>query len=130
MKTIKQIKQLVEIISTNSDSTSNNSLLASVRDNYIPLFQFNLEASSSETAQLVFGKIRENVSRKTFVPYIPDGLHTKDKVGKQMFETPSIMEWMGGKAGQNFVINYSNKSAEKAQGSLNQLIIDILLSLP
>lgn len=56
MKTIKQIKQLVEIFSTNSDSTSNNSLLTSVRDNYIPLFQFNIEAFSSEKAQLVFGK--------------------------------------------------------------------------
>ena len=61
MKTIKQIKQLVEIFSTNSDSTSNNSLLTSVRDNYIPLFQFNIEAFSSEKAQLVFEKIGENV---------------------------------------------------------------------
>lgn len=43
MKTIKQIKQLVEIFSTNSDSTSNNSLLMSVRDNYIPLFSLILK---------------------------------------------------------------------------------------
>ena len=71
MKTIKQIKQLVEIFSTNSDSTSNNSLLTSVRDNYIPLFQFNIEAFSSEKAQLVFEKIGENVSRRTSVPYLP-----------------------------------------------------------
>lgn len=130
MKTIKQIKQLVEKISTNSDSTSNNSLLISVRDNYIPLFQFNIEASSSEKAQLVFGKIRENVSRITFVPYLPDGLHTKDQVGKQTFETPTITEWMGGKSGQNFVISYSNKSANKAEACLNQLVVDMLLSLP
>ena len=40
------------------------------------------------------------------------------------------MEWMGGKAGQNFVINYSNRSTEKAQSRLNQLIVDMLLSLP
>lgn len=59
MKTIKQIKQLVEIFSTNSDSTSNNSLLTSVRDNYIPLFQFNIEAFSSEKAQLVFEKLEK-----------------------------------------------------------------------
>lgn len=59
MKTIKQIKQLVEIFSTNSDSTSNNSLLTSVRDNYIPLFQFNIEAFSSEKAQLVLGKLEK-----------------------------------------------------------------------
>lgn len=130
MKTIKQIKQLVEIFSTNSDSTSNNSLLTSVRDNYFPLFQFNIEAFSSEKAQLVFGKIGENVSRRTSVPYLPDGLHTKDQIGIQTFETPTIMEWMGGQSGQNFVINYSNKSANKAEARLNQLVVDMLLSLP
>lgn len=130
MKTIKQIKQLVEIFSTNSDSTSNNSFLTSVRDNYIPLFQFNIEAFSSEKAQLVFEKIGENVSRRTSVPYLPDGLHTKDQIGIQTFETPTIMEWMGGQSGQNFVINYSNKSANKAEARLNQLVVDMLLSLP
>lgn len=130
MKTIKQIKQLVEIFSTNSDSTSNNSLLMSVRDNYIPLFQFNIEAFSSEKAQLVFEKIGENVSRRTSVPYLPDGLHTKDQIGMKTFETPTIMEWMGGQSGQNFVINYSNKSANKAEARLNQLVVDMLLSLP
>lgn len=130
MKTIKQIKQLVEIFSTNSDSTSNNSLLTSVRDNYIPLFQFNIEAFSSEKAQLVFEKIGENVSRRTSVSYLPDGLHTKDQIGIQTFETPTIMEWMGGQSGQNFVINYSNKSANKAEARLNQLVVDMLLSLP
>lgn len=130
MKTIKQIKQLVEIFSTNSDSTSNNSLLTSVRDNYIPLFQFNIEAFSSEKAQLVFEKIGDNVSRRTSVPYLPDGLHTKDQIGIQTFETPTIMEWMGGQSGQNFVINYSNKSANKAEARLNQLVVDMLLSLP
>lgn len=130
MKTIKQIKQLVEIFSTNSDSTSNNSLLMSVRDNYIPLFQFNIEAFSSEKVQIVFGKIGENVSRRTSVPYLPDGLHTKDQIGMKTFETPTIMEWMGGQSGQNFVINYSNKSANKAEARLNQLVVDMLLSLP
>lgn len=130
MKTIKQIKQLVEIFSANSDSTSNNSLLMSVRDNYIPLFQFNIEAFSSEKAQIVFGKIGENVSRRTSVPYLPDGLHTKDQIGMKTFETPTIMEWMGGQSGQNFVINYSNKSANKAEARLNQLVVDMLLSLP
>lgn len=130
MKTIKQIKQLVEIFSANSDSTSNNSLPMSVRDNYIPLFQFNIEAFSSEKAQIVFGKIGENVSRRTSVPYLPDGLHTKDQIGMKTFETPTIMEWMGGQSGQNFVINYSNKSANKAEARLNQLVVDMLLSLP
>ena len=130
MKTIKQIKQLVETIAPNADSKENIELIDSLRDNFLPLFQFNIDASSSEKAQALFNKIAENVSRKSFVPYLPDGLHTADKVGKDIFETPTIMEWQSGKAGQNFVINYTNKTVEKAQGRLNQLIVDILLSLP
>lgn len=129
MKTIKQIKQLVETIAPSADSNENIEVIDSVRDNFLPLFQFNIEASSSEKAQAVFSKIAENVSRKSFVPYLPDGQHTADKVGNDIFETPTIMEWQGGKTGQNFVINYTNKTAEKAQGRLNQLIVDMLLSL-
>ena len=130
MKTIKQIKQLVETIAPSADSEENIELTDSVRDNFLPLFQFNIDASSSEKAQALFNKIAENVSRKSFVPYLPDGQHTADKVGNDIFETPTIMEWQSGKAGQNFVINYSNKSAEKAQTCLNQLIVNMLLSLP
>ena len=40
------------------------------------------------------------------------------------------MEWMGGQSGQNFVINYSTKSENKAEARLNQLVVDMLLSLP
>ena len=116
MKTIKQIKQLIETIAPSADSEENIELIDSVRDNFLPLFQFNIDASSSEKAQTLFSKIAENVSRKSLVPYL--------------FETPTIMEWQSGKAGQNFVINYSNKSAEKAQTCLNQLIVNMLLSLP
>ena len=130
MKILKQIKQLVETIAPNADSKENIELIGSVRDNFLPLFQFNIDASSSEKAQAVFSKIAENVSRKSFVPYLPDVQHTTDKVGNDIFETPTIMEWQSGKAGQNFVINYSIKSAEKAQTCLNQLIVNMLLSLP
>ena len=130
MKTIKQIKQLVETIAPSANSTENRELIDSVRDNFLPLFQFNIDVSSSEKAQAVFNKIAENASRKNYVPYLPDGQHTIDKVGNDIFETPTIMEWQGSKDGQNFVINYSNKSAEKAQAYLSQLIINMLLSLP
>ena len=130
MKTIKQIKQLVETIAPNANSTENRELIDSVRDIFLPLFQFNIDATSSEKAQAVFSKIAENVSRKSLVPYLPDGQHTTDKVGNDIIETPTIIEWQGGKAGQNFVVNYSNKSVEKAQNCLNQLIVNMLLSLP
>ena len=143
MKTIKQIKQLVENIAKKNQRVpieisgkqtkiwDDYSDMANViRNKYLPLFQFNFDISSSERAQDIFNTISENVSRKSIVSYLPDGLHTYDKFGNQLFETPTIMEWMGGKAGQNFVINYSKKSLEKAQSRLNQLIVDMLLSLP
>ena len=130
MKTIKQIKRIVEIIVSSANRTENVELIDSVRENYLPLFQFNIGASSSVSAQAVFNKIAKNVKNKAFVPYLPDGQHTVDEVGKMVIETPTIMEWQGGKTGQNFVINYTNKTAEKAQSRLNQLIVDMLLSLP
>ena len=145
MKTIKQIKQIVENISYASyrlpksgkdkDVLSNSSqeysrLIDAVRDKYLPLFQFNISVSASGEAQTVFEMIANNVQGKTTTTFLPDGYHTVDKVAKLTFETPTIMEWMGGKAGQNFVINYSNRSTEKAQSRLNQLIVDMLLSLP
>ena len=130
MKTIKQIKQLLESIALGGKDSGNNELIESVRDNFLPLFQFNIVASSLETVQKTFVKIAKNVQKRSYVSYLPDGQHTIDKVGKQVFETPTIMEWMEGKAGQNFVINYTNKTAEKAQARLNQLVVDMLLSLP
>ena len=50
MKTIKQIKQLIETIAPSADSEENIELIDSVRDNFLPLFQLNLAASSSEHA--------------------------------------------------------------------------------
>ena len=101
-----------------------------LRDKYLPLTQFNLDSPSTEKTKFVLENIRVNVQSKSIVSYLPDGQHTEDNVGVLTFETPTIMEWQDGKAGQNFVINYTNKTVEKAQGRLNQLIVDILLSLP
>lgn len=127
MKTIKQIKQLIENISIVG---KNDEIILAVRDNFLPLFQYNIDTSSSETAQNVFNKIAENVSSKCIASYLPDGKHTRDKVSNMLFETPTIIEWQDGKSGQNFVVNYSNRSVEKGQACLNQLIVDMLLSLP
>lgn len=64
MKTIRQIKQLVENIAINNNRSENNGLIDIVRNNFIPLFQFNLDASSTDAAQAVFSKISENTQRK------------------------------------------------------------------
>ena len=147
MKTIQQIKQLVECIATESnripvghDREFKKELKAigevygemtnTIMNKYLPLFQFNINVSSSESAKDVFNQIARNVVRKSIVPYLPDGQHTIDKVGSLEMETPTIMEWQNGKSGQNFVINYNNASAGKAPDILSQLVVNMLLSLP
>ena len=147
MKTIKQIKQIVENIAESISSLPNGSkgeqqecikaigkdfsgVIGAVRDYYIPLTQFNIEFSSTEDAQAVFQKIAENVHRKVSVAYLPDGQHTIDEVEGLKIETPTIMEWQNGELGQNFVINYTNGTVSQAQNLMNQLVVDMLLSLP
>ena len=130
MKTIKQIKQLVECIAIDPNKKENEKLANEVRDNYLPLFQFNIDASSTESAKVSFVQIAKNVGRKTFVPFLPDGLHTSDLVDNMEMETPTIIEWQNGKSGQNFVINYNKGTAGKAKEVLNQLVVNMLLSLP
>lgn len=142
MKTIKQIKQLVEYIAINANIKSVDNIgqgfkeeniinaIDAVRNSHLPLLQFNIDASSTENAKTVFGKVAENVSKNSSVPFLPDGQHTSDKVSNLVIETPTIIEWQGSKEGQNFVINYTNKTASKAQALLNQLIVNMLLSLP
>lgn len=130
MKTIKQIQQLVENIAINPNCSENEELVKSVRKKFLPLFQLNVNVSSSEDAQAILKKVSENVNKKCSAAYLPDGQHTVDKVGELVIETPTIMEWQGGTAGQNFVISYTNKTKEVAQARLNQLVLDMLLSLP
>jgi hypothetical protein len=138
MKTSKQIQKLVTNVACDFiENGSSDKLIKQHKDTIkaivnsdLPLFQFNIDAPSSEATQIILERIAENIQDKSIVLYLPDGQHTIDKVGKQTYETPTIMEWMGGKAGQNFVINYGNKTAEKAQGMLSQLIVNMLLSLP
>ena len=139
MKTINQIKLLVEHLAnsiyanTTKDDVSGNSefnkIINDVRNNFLPLFQFNIEAEPEGTP-LIFNLIRDNVKEKVAVPYLPDGQHTVDRVDNLVFETPTIMDWQKGGKGQNFVINHSNGTIEKGIHCLNQHIINILLSLP
>jgi len=130
MKTVYQIQQLVENIAIATSNKDNNTLIEVVRNNFLPFFQFNIDTSSSESVETLFNIISGNVANKVYAPCLPDGQHTIDHVGNFVFETPTIFEWQGSKSGQNFVINYTNKTAEKSQSCLNQLIVDMLLSLP
>ena len=95
-----------------------------VRDKYLPLLQFNI--SNEE----IMGKICHNVRNKTHVELLPDGRFTHDELGQFVVETPSVMTWQTGCSGSNFVITYDNASEEKGRKRLNQLVTDMLLSLP
>ena len=130
MKTFKQIKQLIEYIAVNANSSLSKNNVDAVRNIFLPLFQFNIDVSSSKDAQAIINYVLANATKKNSSVYLPDGQHTVDKLGDLVIETPTIMEWQGGKDGQNFVINYTNLTKEKAQARLNQLIVDMLLSLP
>ena len=130
MKTFKQIKQLIEYIAVNANSSLSKNNVDAVRNIFLPLFQFNIDVSSSKDAQAIINYVSANATKKNSSVYLPDGQHTVDKLGDLVIETPTIMEWQGGKDGQNFVINYTNLTKEKAQARLNQLIVDMLLSLP
>ena len=141
MKTVRHILEItermakcLERIPINSFSNSGEeaeSLLSDfsfeyelVRDKYLPLLQFNI--SNEE----IIGKICHNVRNKTHVELLPDGRFTHDELGQFVVETPSVMTWQTGCSGSNFVITYDNASEEKGRKRLNQLVTDMLLSLP
>ena len=136
MKTIKHIKSLVEMIAISCNGkvigldSKFSDTIAEVRDRYLPFMQFNIDGTSTESALVLLNKITESVQNSCLVPYLSDGLNTIDKIGEVIIETPTIIEWQGGKDGKNLVINYCNKSVDNGKAFLNQLIVNILLSLP
>ena len=129
MITLNQIKRLIENIYVCPDS-ENRQYISSVRDNFMPLFQFNIEVDSLDEAKKIFSKISQNVSSNTFVPLLPDEEHSKDIIGNLTIETPSIFEWQNSGNGQNLVIDYTSETADRGLTLLNQLVVNMLLSLP
>ena len=60
MKTIKQIQQLAENIAAYSNNIDSVNYIDSVRDKFLPLFQFNVDVDSSEKAKAIFDRISED----------------------------------------------------------------------
>lgn len=148
MIVFEHIKRLVECISYdyNQQSISENSdvemvsrsierqyfdIINKLNEAYLPLLQFNLEVNSLDEAKKIFSKISQNVSSNTFVPLLPDEEHSKDIIGNLTIEIPSIFEWQeDSDDGQNLVIDYTSETADRGQALLNQLVVNMLLSLP
>lgn len=103
---------------------------SAVREKCLPLLQFNYNNLQDNEIEELISQIRHNVKNKTHVALLPDGRFTHDEFGSLAIEIPSVMNWQSGDEGQNFVITYDNSIEEKARGRLNQLITDMLLSLP
>ncbi len=104
--------------------------LVAVRENCLPLLQFNYDNLQDTGIIELVNQIRHNVKNKTFVELLPDSRFTHDEFGPFVIETPAVMTWQGGDSGQNFVITYDNATEEKGRKRLNQLVTDMLLSLP
>jgi hypothetical protein len=101
-----------------------------MKEAYLPLLQFNIEVNSLDEAKQLFSKISQNVSCSTFVSLLPDEGHSKDIIGNLTIETPTIFEWQNSDEGQNIVIDYTSETSDRGQALLNQLIVNMLLSLP
>ena len=104
--------------------------LQALRDKFLPLMQFTSSSFESIEAEGIIDRIRHNVKNKTFVSLLPDGRFTHDELGSLVIETPAVMSWQGGNCATNYVITYDNSSEEKGRSRLNQLVVDMLLSLP
>ena len=98
-----------------------------IRDAYAPLIQINYNTLDAKN---LFNYIKRNVSASTSVDFLPDGFHTEDIIGDFRIETPTIMSWQNGNSGKNFVISYDNASERKARKVLNNIVTNILISLP
>ena len=98
-----------------------------IRDAYAPLIQINYNTLD---AIKLFSNIKRNVASATSVDFLPDGLHTEDIVGGFRIETPTIMSWQKGNSGKNFVISYDKENESKAKTVLNNIVTNILISLP
>ena len=105
--------------------------LISVRNQSLPLLQFNYGDNFTDAdIEELINQIRHNVKNKTHVELLPDGRFTHDEFGSLVIETPSVMTWQRGNSGQNFVITYDDSAETKGRIRLNQMVIDMLLSLP
>lgn len=146
MKTIRQILEITQrmancleripVKTLNSFGDDAESLLSyfvndfrAVRDKSLPLLQFGFQTIPDSETEII-EQIRHNVRNKTHVDLLPDGSFTHDKLGQIVMETPSVMTWQRGDSGHNFVITYDNATEEKGRARLNQLVTDMLLSLP
>jgi len=105
--------------------------LTAIRDKGLPLLQFSYGDNYEDVnIEEIINQIRHNVRNRTHVDLLPDGCFTHDEFGSLVIETPSVMSWQNGDVGHNFVISYDNTTEDEGRKRLNQLITDMLLSLP
>ncbi len=79
----------------------------------------------------IIERLRINSSKRFKLEYLPTLDHNRDVINGDVFCTPSFIPWQqDGNNKQNFVINYDNKSKREAKETLNNLLLNMLISLP
>lgn len=89
------------------------------------------EGMTKVEAQAIFEQIKQNALRRYAIELLPIGSYYKDEVQKQYIYTPQFVNWQqGNDTGFNFVVNYRESDKLIAERFVNNLIMNILLSLP
>jgi hypothetical protein len=87
-----------------------------------------IKASEAET---LVANIKHRVNTKYSARLLPSGKVLTDTIYGATFTTPIFSEWQGASSKEaNFVINYNKTSANEAVTLMNNLVGNMLLSLP
>lgn len=81
--------------------------------------------------EVIIERLRINASNRYKLDYIPTLDCNRDVINGDVYYTPSFIPWQrDGNSKQNFVINYNNASKREAKDALNNLLLNMLISLP
>ncbi|WP_027453878.1 FtsK/SpoIIIE domain-containing protein [Segatella baroniae] len=138
---LQEFKQKKELLVA-KDKTSYDAELKSLKDatkekfnnlrDLMPdLLQINYPASITKAdAKYAMECLKEKVAGRISADNIASGECFHDQIDDTAFDTPALLRWQNSKQGQNFVINYSNDTKSRADECMNNLIMNIVLSLP
>lgn len=94
----------------------------------IPNDNGNLTADEINT---LITQIKQRVKNKYSAPLLPSGKMLTDTIYGTKFTTPTFTAWQGATSKEaNYVIQYDKSSADKAIKLMNNLVGNMLLSLP
>lgn len=99
---------------------------------YPELVQVNMQGIvGEEYAEEFISRLKFNSGNRYSLDFIPTGNYFHDKINGEDIYTPEYIKWQDeNNPYQNIVINYSDNTQDAARYILNNLILNILISLP